>query len=146
MKLSKSPTLIFLSITANLKTIELIAVQRAAKTELRFYPKNFFPSFSCWDDLIMFFKPKKNFMKKSKKKNFSVEIDLQFFAAHWSALNYSVFRLARFDRRINGVYFDSFIEKIRWEEHLYFYEKMWKTSKLGRSGTARILPMPAPMG
>ena len=146
MKLSKSPPLIFLSITANLKTIELIADQWAAKKWSPIWPKkNFFSSFSCWDDLMVFFKPKKILWKKSKKI-FSGQIGLQFCAAHWSAFNYTVNRLARFDRKINGGYFDSFIEKIRWEEDLYFFEKRRKTSKLGRSGTARILPMPAPMG
>ena len=87
--------------------------------------KKFFSSFSCWDDLIMFFKPKKNFMKKVKKKFFGSNRP-SVFSAQWSAFNYTVFRLARIDRKNNGGYIDSFIEKIRWEEHLYFYKKKTK--------------------
>ena len=62
-------------------------------------------------------------MYEKIKKIFSSQIGLHFFAAHWSAFNYTVLRLARIDRKINVGYFDSFIEKIRWEEHLYFYKK-----------------------
>ena len=81
------------------------------------------------------FKEKK--ILKKAKKNFKVISAVSFL------------RLTdqiRFNRKINGGYFDGFIEKIRLEEHLDFYGKRRKTSKLGRSGTARILPMPAPMG
>ena len=146
MKLSKSPPLIFLSIMANLKTIEIIPYQWAAKNWSSIWPsKKFFLSFSYWDDLIVFMKTK-NFFSKKSKKNFLGQIGLQFFGAQWSAFIYTVLRLAGFDRKINVGYFDSFIEKIRWEEHLNFYGKRRKTSRLGRSGTARILTMQAPMG
>ena len=145
MKLSKSPPIIFLSNTANLKTIELIADQWAAKNWSPISPKKIFYEFFIVRRLNSVFKTKKKFIKKSKKI-FLGQIGFQVFAAHWLEFNQTNFGLARFDRKINGGYFDSFIEKIRWEEYLYFHEKRRKTSKLGRSGTARILPMPAPMG
>ena len=105
------------------------------KTEGRFDPKKFFLTF-----FIKFFFGLKNTIKSSQhekleKKFFLGQIGLQFFAAHWSAISSIVLRLAVIDRKINGGDFDSFIVKISWGEHLHFYRKGRKTSKLGRSGT-----------
>ena len=109
IELSESPPWIFLSNTANLKTVEFIAYQWAAKNWSPIWPRKkiFFSSFSCWDDLTVNLKTDEIFFfKKITFQNFG-EISLQFFVTYWSAFNYTVLRIALFDIKINCSYFDS---------------------------------------
>ena len=70
MKPSKSPLSIFLSTGANLKIITKKADLWGAKNWRPISPKKIFFTFSCWDDLRVFVKAKKNFFEKFFPENF----------------------------------------------------------------------------
>ena len=84
--------------------------------------------------------------EKFKKKFFLGQIGLQFFAAHWSAFNSTVFGLASIDREIFFGHIGSSIEKIRRGKDLHLKSKRRKMSTRGRWKTARTLPPGEPMG
>ena len=94
MKPPKWPLSIFLSTGVNHKIIGKKGwCVRRKKLEADLTQKKVFFDFLCWDDLRVFFTAK-NFLKKIFFE-FFYQIDLQFFAPHWSAFNPTGFILAR---------------------------------------------------
>ena len=93
--------------------------EKLKKLFLKKFQKKSFEKFVC------LLKPSQVVSARKTQKTFFSVRSAFIFSAHWSAFSSSDFRLAVFDRKINGGEYDSFVVTSGWGEHLHFYGKFY---------------------